>query len=722
MTVAHSHSAMPPPSNLPGSCLEALSSGAAPALTQLNLSHCMRLEGQHLQHLGQLPNLQLLDLTGCQGPAVAGMSCLPRLRSLATLRVAGWSHEPPGLPDGCNLQPPQQRTWQQRQEQQGHEQALTSGGDMHDVHAGGSCQQGALAVQLRAALAADGGCASALNTSQCVWHVPAAVERLDLRGARMGAAALKWTLLQLPLTVQSLDLSALQVVHEGRRPGGDSVRGGGGMGQGVGTSRRLLLAPGAADDHLVLHTAAASGGVNGLPTLTSAGEGPEGRLLCARDVQDISRLTALTGLTISGVTAPHDRSCTGSADGGTGAAAAAAFAAAQLGCCSLHARRGGLWEACGLAALEWRVTGDASVGWVEQQQLQQEQRWVVPGALGSAAAQGSSKRGGSIAVNVRRVLDLDACARFEAAPTVQEARPFGFGSPPVNNSECGGFGAGTNAALLGGWPDPGGMFQGGSWQCDGWGPAATGGCGWCREDSNEPDIVCPAERVSPCCSCSSVSSCTNRSSMVLVAGAARTPIGVGGCCAAVARGPGSSRSVDSGHSRGGLRCSASREHWGCASTGTHPCFSSSVPTTSWLSPLTLLRHLSVTNSPWLSDSVLASLSGLCNLQHLDVSGCRALTGCGFGQLVALTALTELVCTGCCSLGDAGAKAIAAAFGGGLKRLDLAGCEALGEGCAEWVGAIRNLRRLSLAGNRNVYTRCAEEGHWQEDLQHGSECM
>ncbi|KIZ02431.1 hypothetical protein MNEG_5532 [Monoraphidium neglectum] len=61
--------------------------------------------------------------------------------------------------------------------------------------------------------------------------------------------------------------------------------------------------------------------------------------------------------------------------------------------------------------------------------------------------------------------------------------------------------------------------------------------------------------------------------------------------------------------------------------------------------------------------------------------------------------------GCAALDDAGAAAAAAALGARLRRLDLSGCERVGEGgAAALLAAAAGLRSLSLAGNRNVGAR------------------
>jgi hypothetical protein len=122
----------------------------------------------------------------------------------------------------------------------------------------------------------------------------------------------------------------------------------------------------------------------------------------------------------------------------------------------------------------------------------------------------------------------------------------------------------------------------------------------------------------------------------------------------------------------------------------------------WLSPLLRLQRLSVTDSPWLTDRALASLSGLRSLRRLDVSRCAGFTGAGFAALSALSALSELSAAGCEALDDAGVGAAAGAFGGALRRLNLDSCRAVTDaGVAAVAAAATGLSSLVLRRNGSV---------------------
>ncbi|GBF95996.1 hypothetical protein Rsub_08811 [Raphidocelis subcapitata] len=621
--------------------LELTDAGLAPVsaltgLTELVLHNCMKLGDRAVAALSRLSSLRCLNLRGCSQlgdhhaaalfPALAGLEALslqscagltgacleaiargaPRLTRLnlsrcvhleeGRLRALGGMSGLTWLDlTACPVPGPAGLTWLSALT------ALTTlrGEQWRQAPPPPRVppRRAVSSVAAGAASAASSSAAALAGAAHGALRLPPRLARLDLRSAALTPSSLAALLRGLPpKSAASLDLRGLRPLRD--------ERGGGGGGGGDGP-----------------HGPGGRAGAAGWP----CGGAPA---VFVSEVEAVSRLTALTALSVECVTADP-----------------APSPPAALDVCGAAS-----WPPAGpLVALGHGGAARAAAVWAE---------------AGKAGGGGGGAAGVACGgCRARRVLDLDAWATRDPAP---------LQLTPGRGDEEAALPAPFAAAL--GWAPRG--------ACD---CACAGGWG----DASAVVVTFPGD--GPGSQASSSSAASGSDCLVGTWGHAISLAG-----AALASGAPSAAAT--------AAAAAGGHHWrawrGWAAGQRAP---EAVPPpgalSTWLSPLLQLQRLAVTDSPWLTDRALASLSGLHRLRCLDVSRCNAFTGAGFGALSALTALTELGAAGCEALDDAGVGAAAGAFGGSLRRLNLDSCRGVTDaGVAALAAAATGLSSLVLRRN------------------------
>lgn len=95
-------------------------------------------------------------------------------------------------------------------------------------------------------------------------------------------------------------------------------------------------------------------------------------------------------------------------------------------------------------------------------------------------------------------------------------------------------------------------------------------------------------------------------------------------------------------------------------------------------------------------AALASAFG-GSLRELDVSGCKNVGAAGFGSIARLQRLRRLSASCCSNLDDTALVTLASSLTG-LEQLDISACAAVtADGLVSSVGALPALRRLDISG-------------------------